>query len=43
MPIYLRSFYLQKLTDTKKAEADEMKKASRKSKQSVSRSNIPRK
>jgi len=42
MPIYLRNFYLQKLTDTKKTEADEMKKASGKSK-SLSRSNIPKK
>jgi len=45
MPIYLRNFYLQKLINTKKSEADAMKKSSGKSNSptSVSRSNIPRK
>mgnify|MGYP003134742533 CR=1 FL=1 len=41
MPSYLRSFYIQKLIETRKKENDEMKKAQRKP-SSASKPNIPR-
>ena len=43
MPVYLRTFYYNKLTETKKKESAEMEKATKKSKPSgLSRPSIPR-
>ena len=37
MPVYLRNFYYKQLSDTRKKENDEMKKAQQKSKSNNSR------
>ena len=37
MPVYLRNFYFKQLSDTRKKENDEMKKAQQKSKSNNSR------
>jgi len=40
MPIYLRNFYLKKLTDTKKEEKKQIDKANKKPSSSIHRPNI---
>ena len=42
MPIYIRSFYIQKLIDVKEEEKKQMDKANKNPTSSVHRSNIPR-
>ena len=42
MPVYLRNFYYNKLSEAKKKEAKEAEKAQRKNKSSLSKPNIPR-
>ena len=42
MPTYLRNFYSQELLKHKKAEKEEMDKATKKNNSSISRPNIPK-
>ena len=42
MPIYLRNFYLKKLTDTKKEERKQIDKANKKSSSTVHRPKFPK-
>ncbi len=37
MPVYLRNFYYKKLSDTRKKENDEIKKANQRNKSTISR------